>query len=817
MEKAMIGFAKAAKVQMGPPPDPNREEHPYQASANFQGILIYVENKAGTTRSGASGGHKWKIRMRYDYGEIPGTRGADGDPIDVYLGPNPASPTAYVLHQKHNSPDPEAPQGTYDEDKVMLGFDSIEGALRAYMSHFDGPMPWPGVTVLPVAVLKQRVHCGDLDLGTALVKADKPPGSGWEAIPGGKHQGYRRKTPGPRKYEYWYPDQKPVSSAKKWEEDYSRSFNDIKPGEVVMLGGKHGYWRYTPEHFAAEGDAPAGTAWFTSTASGEHLFARTNTVQPIKAEAKPKKPKLKLPPIPPPPTKEGHVRIGDWEGPIADGPKPETPKQGEELGGKRRAKPYPDSEHPAGSPMHQMETGEWILPGGKTAPVMLHQVKTGDDRMRWAVWVPAQLRNEIVKQADRDVKRVTNKVMRMVQLPRTTGGGQPSTHYDAVKSGALLGLAMAFTRYQGGKPFMAVASRYMGLYAMREARHLKTAATIPDRVLRNINGYIAAKYQTQRDVRAEPSKEEIAERWRISKKHAYAGVLGKYTDEQGVVSDQGEEQLPAGEWRVRGPDGREHGDPRPGKLALMDAYDRIMAGDAVEGIDWEGEGKLDVLPNQAELGMPLGAAFHLRLEIEGGLEQLTPEQRTALSMHAGLHSGDEPADLLTIADALDIKGSTATKRRRVNEILNSAVSAMKTALDGTEAKRHVKRLFGGRRHAGEDPAAEGPSPFRPSQTALADRFGSEHAAAIYNAALRGGNVKRTVALLEKQKLGSITPAEIDELETAYAAQVDRDRLEAFRRYRAQPVDPQDTRPWGPQGDSPYGSVETDYLITKIKG
>jgi len=55
--------------------------------------------------------------MHFDYGEIDGEVGADGDPLDVYLGPDPDAPFVYVVHQLK-----APPFEVFDEDKVMLGF-----------------------------------------------------------------------------------------------------------------------------------------------------------------------------------------------------------------------------------------------------------------------------------------------------------------------------------------------------------------------------------------------------------------------------------------------------------------------------------------------------------------------------------------------------------------------------------------------------------------------------------------------------------------------------------------------------------------------
>ena len=66
-------------------------------------------------------------------GEIRGTEGVDGDKLDVYVGENHDSPVVVVIHQ-HNPWD-----GKYDEDKCMIGFDSVEEAIGAYKKQYDRP------------------------------------------------------------------------------------------------------------------------------------------------------------------------------------------------------------------------------------------------------------------------------------------------------------------------------------------------------------------------------------------------------------------------------------------------------------------------------------------------------------------------------------------------------------------------------------------------------------------------------------------------------------------------------------------------------
>lgn len=111
------------------PPKAKRKEFPFQGFIDFQGLQIDVENVKGSVREGKG----WKSEMFFHYGEIRNTEGVDGDKLDVYVGDNHDSSIVVVIHQH----DPES--GKYDEDKVMLGFGSVEEAIGAYKKQYSHP------------------------------------------------------------------------------------------------------------------------------------------------------------------------------------------------------------------------------------------------------------------------------------------------------------------------------------------------------------------------------------------------------------------------------------------------------------------------------------------------------------------------------------------------------------------------------------------------------------------------------------------------------------------------------------------------------
>lgn len=122
----------AAQEHNNNPTEKQKETGIYnKARISLQGHNITLETLKGQQRSGTdSNGKAWSITMNNHYGELDGTTGYDGDAIDVFVGPNPKSGQIFVIDQISND-------GTFDESKVMLGFDTAEEAKAAYMSNYE--------------------------------------------------------------------------------------------------------------------------------------------------------------------------------------------------------------------------------------------------------------------------------------------------------------------------------------------------------------------------------------------------------------------------------------------------------------------------------------------------------------------------------------------------------------------------------------------------------------------------------------------------------------------------------------------------------
>ena len=115
------------------------------------GLAATIETPLGSERTGVSAdGTPWSSTMGADYGYIRGTKGADGDHVDAYFGPEAARanpPPVWMLDQI------EPASGLFDEHKAMIGFPDRNAALTAYHASFsDGSaasrigaitaMPW---------------------------------------------------------------------------------------------------------------------------------------------------------------------------------------------------------------------------------------------------------------------------------------------------------------------------------------------------------------------------------------------------------------------------------------------------------------------------------------------------------------------------------------------------------------------------------------------------------------------------------------------------------------------------------------------------
>lgn len=99
---------------------------------HIHGLAITIENAKGSMRSGiGKNGNYWSCKIPEAYGYIKKTEGADGDHLDVYIGPHKQSNKVFVVNQI----DPDTKQ--FDETKSFIGFRNLQHAVDTYTKAFS--------------------------------------------------------------------------------------------------------------------------------------------------------------------------------------------------------------------------------------------------------------------------------------------------------------------------------------------------------------------------------------------------------------------------------------------------------------------------------------------------------------------------------------------------------------------------------------------------------------------------------------------------------------------------------------------------------
>jgi hypothetical protein len=97
---------------------------------DLHGLPIAIESPRYSIRCGTSAsGISWQSRMAAHYGYIDGTKGRDGDEIDVFIGPFVESESVFIVNQVFN--------GRFDEHKIMIGFPDEDSARLAYLFSYE--------------------------------------------------------------------------------------------------------------------------------------------------------------------------------------------------------------------------------------------------------------------------------------------------------------------------------------------------------------------------------------------------------------------------------------------------------------------------------------------------------------------------------------------------------------------------------------------------------------------------------------------------------------------------------------------------------
>ena len=702
-----------------------------------------------------------------------------------------------------------------------------------------------------------------------FVKAKKkagprPPGSGWQAIPGGRRGGYRRRKG--KSWEYWYPGQASPGRA-TYEADPTKrtGTGDIDPGALIHVGGRTGLYRWVPDH----GTTPGGTTWVQSVTSGSFERVRSNTVQPVrkKAPARPKKkrasggsgkPRSRTRTAKPKPTKKRPSRPRT---PSKQGapPKPRTPRRKAQ-----KAEVYEGSTATKGTVLYDLEHGEYTL----------REIVDIEGKRRYGVHVPPERQSDLVREMRPAIESAARKVAKRFGIRvRDEQGITPA--YEELVAGAHVGFVMALSNYRGGSAFAPMAQSFATLYAQQAAKtELGAGIPITDRSMRLMGRFFAARAQARKKYRTmDPTPQQIADTMVVRKKDLYTGAtntIGTYpvTETREVVRvkagwrlagrnpnqiyrnktaakaaakdkgieyvpirfsggwrvkgrpeiydrksdavanqevtthvNQANEDLPNGSWRLRDSEGNEVGPEYPGKLATVKAMAEMGALGDVNIDTWMIEHPGDVYGSGAV--HTASQAHAVQHQIDEVMSKLQPRTRRLVELAFGVGtSTGEPATLDEIASKMRIaRGkSRPTKRRKAKEALESAMRVFRALAD--DKQREVTRIS---RHIESTirPGEDPPPPpvkRGPSHFDLKERFGSDEGVHLYHAAVRGGFADHAEATLSKEKEGTATDAEKRELRERVAKFRDGERLRTFMRLY-------DATPVDPEDVSSWGPQE----------
>lgn len=124
------------------PSDAQKESGNYKKGhIKFGGYDYTIENPKGSIRSGKdANGKEWKVTMHDTYGYIRGKFGKDGDHLDMFINDKADldnwNGDVFVVDQVNTD-------GSFDEHKVMYGYDSMSDAEKAYLANYN--KGWQGL------------------------------------------------------------------------------------------------------------------------------------------------------------------------------------------------------------------------------------------------------------------------------------------------------------------------------------------------------------------------------------------------------------------------------------------------------------------------------------------------------------------------------------------------------------------------------------------------------------------------------------------------------------------------------------------------
>lgn len=141
---------------------------------DLDGLTVVIETPKGVARTGTTpDGRDWSVKMPAHYGYVLRTKGADGDHVDVYIGPRPASSDqVFIVDQL------DLFTGGFDEHKCIIGCGDLIEAIQLYDAGFSdgkGPDRRGAITSMHWSAFKDWLMACDttVPVSTGVVRLEK--------------------------------------------------------------------------------------------------------------------------------------------------------------------------------------------------------------------------------------------------------------------------------------------------------------------------------------------------------------------------------------------------------------------------------------------------------------------------------------------------------------------------------------------------------------------------------------------------------------------------------------------------------------------
>jgi hypothetical protein len=134
----------------------------------WRSLSIAIENPKGSERRGSSSsGREWSRVMACHYGYFRRTEGADGDPLDVFIGGHPDSDFVLVIKQVDQDD-----RETFDEFKVVIGCLNRKEAKNLYLANYPAGWKCGPAASMTVELFKKWIASGGPMRAKSLAKVE---------------------------------------------------------------------------------------------------------------------------------------------------------------------------------------------------------------------------------------------------------------------------------------------------------------------------------------------------------------------------------------------------------------------------------------------------------------------------------------------------------------------------------------------------------------------------------------------------------------------------------------------------------------------